>query len=94
MIEVQINPEPSKSEEKEEKTLIKQEQKASIAAKIASACFSFMKIAFSKGDANTVWYKKGLYYVAGVILGVTVYALSNHGVEIIDWLTNIVTNLF
>lgn len=84
----------SENTTKEEKELLKQEDKINIAKKIVSACMSFMKIAFSKGDTNTVWYKKGLYYVAGIILALIVYAFSNYGIEIIDWATNIIMNLF
>ena len=78
----------------EEKELLKQEDKINIAKKVVSACLSFMKVAFSKGDANTVWYKKGLYYIGGIILAAIVYAFSNYGVEIIDWATGIISSLF
>jgi hypothetical protein len=53
-----------------------------------------MKVAFSKGDENTVWYKKGFYYAAACTLAGVVYAFTYHGIEIIDWVTTFLSNLF
>jgi hypothetical protein len=50
--------------------------------------------AFAKGDADTVWYKKGLYYTAAVILAAVVYVFTYHGVEVIDWVTTLISGLF
>jgi hypothetical protein len=72
----------------------KEEHKANIVKKVISCLTAVMKAAFSKGDENTVWYKKGLYYTAAIILGGAVYAFTYYGIEIIDWLTTFVTGLF
>lgn len=72
----------------------KEERKAGAIKKIIEVATTVMKAAFSKGDANTVWYKKGLYYTAAGILAVIVYAFTYHGVEILDWLTALVSGLF
>lgn len=76
------------------KPVTKEEQKLNIIKKIISCATSVMKAAFSKGDADTVWYKKGLYYTAACILAVIIYAFTYHGVEIIDWLTAFISSLF
>ena len=76
------------------KPVTKEEHKANLVKKIIACATSVMKAAFSKGDADTVWYKKGLYYTAAGILAVIVYAFTYHGVEIIDWLTALVSSLF
>lgn len=75
-------------------TVTKEEHKANIVKKIIKCAISVMKLAFSKGDANTVWYKKGLYYAVASILAGIVYAFTYHGIEIIDWATTFVSNLF
>jgi hypothetical protein len=78
----------------EEQPVSKEQHKINIAKKIVSCVTAVMKAAFSKGDADTVWYKKGLYYAVAGILAAVVYAFTYHGVEIIDWLTALVTGLF
>ena len=80
--------------ETDSKPVVSEEQKANIIKKIIECVTAVMKAAFSKGDADTVWYKKGLYYTAAGILAVIIYLFTYHGVEIIDWLTTLVTNLF
>lgn len=72
----------------------KEEYKANIIKKVISCLTAVMKAAFSKGEENTVWYKKGLYYTAAIILGVAVYAFTYYGIEIIDWVTTFLTGLF
>lgn len=72
----------------------KEEQKLNIINKIIACATSVMKAAFSKGDADTVWYKKGLYYTAACALAGVVYAFTYHGVEIIDWVTALLSSLF
>lgn len=78
----------------DEQTVSKEQHKANAIKKIIEVATTVMKAAFSKGDADTVWYKKGLYYTAAGILAVIVYAFTYHGVEIIDWLTALVTSMF
>lgn len=78
----------------DEQQLTKEEKKANAVKKIIETITKVMKLAFSKGDADTKWYKKGLYYTAAVILAGLVYVFSAHGIEIIDWLTALVTGLF
>lgn len=78
----------------DKKEILKPEDKAKISKKIIAAALSLMKVAFSKGDADTVWYKKGIYYAGAAVLGVIAYAFSSYGIEIIDWVTNLVTNMF
>lgn len=72
----------------------KEEYKANIIKKVISCLTAVMKAAFSKGEENTVWYKKGLYYTAAIILGGAVYAFTYYGIEIIDWVTTFLTGLF
>lgn len=74
--------------------LIKQEKKANAAKKIAEVIAIFMNKAVLCGNKNTVWYKKWLFYIAAIVLFVLTYIMSNHGVEIIDWLTALVQGLF
>lgn len=78
----------------EKKDLLKHEDKINLVKKIISAASSLMQVAFSKGDANTVWYKKGIYYTGAAILGIIAYSFSSYGIEIVDWVTNLVMNLF
>ena len=80
--------------DKQEKITLKEEHKATLIKKIISCATAVMKAAFSKGDADTVWYKKGLYYTAAAILGGVVYAFTDYGTEIIDWVTALLSNLF
>lgn len=76
------------------KPVLKDEQKQAIIKQIINAAAHFMKAAFTKGDADTVWYKRGLYYTAAGILGLIVYAFTYYGIEIIDWATVLISNLF
>ncbi|MBR4891096.1 MAG: hypothetical protein IKU15_07410 [Clostridia bacterium] len=78
----------------DEQQLTKEEKKANAVKKIVEFITKVMKTAVSRGDAGTVWYKKGLYYTAAVILFVLTYVVANHGVEMIDWLTALVQGLF
>lgn len=78
----------------QEKIVLKEEHKASLIKKIISCATEIMKAAFSKGDADTVWYKKGFYYTAAILLGGIVYAFTYYGIEIIDWATALLNNLF
>ena len=78
----------------DEQQLTKEEKKANAVKKIVEFIAKVMKLAVSRGDADTVWYKKGLYYTAAVVLFVLTYVVSNHGVEMIDWLTTLVQGLF
>lgn len=84
----------TKTEVTDATPVTKDEHKANIIKKIISCATSVMKAAFSKGDENTVWYKKGLYYTAACALAGVVYAFTYHGVEIIDWVTTFLSNLF
>lgn len=78
----------------EEKAALKEEHKATIINKIISCATEIMKIAFSKGEGNTVWYKKGLYYILAGVLGIVVYLFTYHGPAIIDYVTMLISNLF
>lgn len=78
----------------DEQQLTKEQKKANAVKKIVEFITKVMKTAVSRGDANTVWYKKGLYYTGAVILFVLTYVVANHGVEMIDWLTALVQGLF
>lgn len=78
----------------DEQQLTKEQTKANAVKKIVEFIKKVMAIAVSRGDADTKWYKKGLYYTAAVILFVLTYIITNHGVEIIDWLTTLVHGLF
>lgn len=80
--------------DKQDKITLKEEHKETLIKKIISCATAVMKAAFSKGDADTVWYKKGLYYTAAAILGGVVYAFTYYGTEIIDWATTLISNLF
>ena len=82
------------SKDKQEKLVLKEEHKTTLINKIISCATSVMKAAFSKGDADTVWYKKGLYYTAAGILGVIVYIFTYHGTEVIDAITTFLSGLF
>ena len=82
------------SKDKQEKLVLKEEHKTTLINKIISCATAVMKAAFSKGDADTVWYKKGLYYTAAIILAGIVYLFTYHGVEVIDWLTALISGLF
>lgn len=84
----------TKTEVTDTAPVIKDEHKANIVKKIISCATSVMKVAFSKGDENTVWYKKGLYYTGACVLAGVVYAFTYHGIEIIDWVTAFLSNLF
>jgi TctA family transporter len=77
-----------------EQPVCKEQHKLNIIKKIIACATSVMKAAFSKGDADTVWYKKGLYYTAAIILAGIVYLFTYHGVEVIDWLTALISGLF
>lgn len=77
-----------------EQSVAKEEHKANLVKKIIECATSVMKAAFAKGDADTVWYKKGLYYTAAVILAAVVYVFTYHGVEVIDWVTTLISGLF
>lgn len=81
-------------EQVKETEVTKDEHKANIVKKIIACATSVMKAAFSKGDANTVWYKKGLYYTAACALAGVVYAFTYHGTEIIDWVSAFLSSLF
>lgn len=70
------------------------ERKANIVKKIIEYATVAMKAAFSKGEADTVWYKKGLYYTGAVILGAIVYAFTYYGIEILDWVQVLLNSLF
>lgn len=85
--------EPIKTQS-DEQTITKEEHKANLVKKLVECLTSVMKATFSKGDANTVWYKKGLYYVAAGLLATIVYAFTYHGIEIIDWVTTFISGLF
>lgn len=76
------------------KPVIKEEHKINIIKKIISCATAVMKVAFSKGDENTVWYKKGLYYLGAAACAGIVYAFTYYGIEIIDWVTMFLSNLF
>ena len=78
----------------DEQQLTKEQKKANAVKKIVEFITKVMKTAVSRGDANTVWYKKGLYYTGAVVLFVLTYIVANHGVEMIDWLTALVQGLF
>ena len=78
----------------QEKLALKEEHKATLIKKVISCATAVMKAAFSKGDADTVWYKKGLYYTAAGILAVIVYLFTYYGVEIIDMITAFLSGLF
>lgn len=82
------------SKDKQEKLVLKEEHKTSLINKIISCATAVMKAAFSKGDADTVWYKKGLYYTAAGILAVIVYTFTYHGIEVIDAITTFLSGLF
>lgn len=82
------------SNDKQEKLVLKEEHKTSLINKIISCATAVMKAAFSKGDADTVWYKKGLYYTAAGILAVIVYTFTYHGIEVIDAITTFLSGLF
>lgn len=77
-----------------EQSVSKEQHKINIVKKIISCATAVMKAAFSKGDADTVWYKKGLYYTAAGILAAIVYVFTYHGVEVIDWVTELIKGLF
>lgn len=85
--------EPIKTQS-DEQTITKEEHKANLVKKLVECLTSVMKATFSKGDADTVWYKKGLYYVAAGLLAAIVYAFTYHGIEIIDWVTTFISGLF
>lgn len=74
--------------------LTKEDKKAGAVKTIIETITKVMKAALSKGDADTKWYKKGLYYTAAVIAAALVYAFSTYGIEIIDWATALVQGLF
>ena len=78
----------------DEQTLTKEQRKVNAVKKIVEFIKKVMTIAVSRGDADTKWYKKGFYYTTAVILFVLTYIITNHGVEIIDWLTALVHGLF
>ena len=78
----------------DEQQLTKEQKKANAVKKIVEFIKKVMAIAVSRGDADTKWYKKGLYYTGAVILFVLTYVVANHGVEMIDWLTSLVQGLF
>jgi hypothetical protein len=82
------------SKDKQEKLVLKEEHKTTLINKIISCATAVMKAAFSKGDADTVWYKKGLYYTAAGILAVIVYTFTYHGIEVIDAITTFLSGLF
>lgn len=71
-----------------------EKKKANAIATVITFLTNVMKAAFSKGDANTVWYKKGIYYTGAIILAGLVYAFSMYGVEILDWCTELVKSIF
>lgn len=73
---------------------LKEEQKATIIKKIVSCASAVMAAAFSKGDENTVWYKKGLYYTSAAVLAGVIYAFTYYGTEIIDWSLEMINNMF
>ena len=77
-----------------EQSVSKEQHKINIVKKIISCATAVMKAAFSKGDADTVWYKKGLYYAVAGILAAIVYVFTYHGVEVIDWITELIKGLF
>ena len=85
--------EPNKTQS-DEQTITKEEHKANLVKKLVECLTSVMKAAFSKGDADTVWYKKGLYYIAAGLMAAVVYIFTYHGIEIIDWVTTFVSGLF
>lgn len=85
--------EPIKTQS-DEQTTTKEEHKANLVKKLVECLTSVMKAAFSKGDADTVWYKKGLYYTAAGLMAAVVYIFTYHGIEIIDWITAFVSGLF
>lgn len=78
----------------DEQQLTKEQKKANAVKKIVEFIKKIMAIAVSRGDADTKWYKKGLYYTAAVILFVLTYIVTTHGVEMIDWLTALVQSMF
>lgn len=84
----------TKSEVTDTTPVTKNEHKANIVKKIISCTTSVMKTLFTKGNENTVWYKKGLYYAVACVLAGIIYAFTYHGVEIIDWVTVFLSNLF
>lgn len=85
--------EPIKTQSDEQITT-KEEHKANLVKKLVECLTSVMKAAFSKGDADTVWYKKGLYYTAAGLMAAVVYIFTYHGIEIIDWVTAFLSSLF
>lgn len=78
----------------DEQQLTKEQKKANAVKKIVEFIKKIMVIAVSRGDADTKWYKKGLYYTAAVILFILTYVVATHGVEMIDWLTALVQSMF
>jgi hypothetical protein len=82
------------AEEQNKKPIVTDEQKKNMIKNIISFASEFMKKAFSKGNNDTVWYKKGAWYVITVVLGAVVYAFTFYGIEIIDWVTALLSNLF
>jgi hypothetical protein len=82
------------AEEQNKKPIVTDEQKKNMIKNIISFASEFMKKAFSKGNNDTVWYKKGAWYVITAVLGAVVYAFTFYGIEIIDWVTALLSNLF
>lgn len=78
----------------DEQELTKKEKKVNAVKKIVEFIKKIMAFAVSKGNADAVWYKKGLYYTGAVILFVLAYVMTTHGIEIIDWLTALVRSMF
>lgn len=71
-----------------------EEKKANAIAIVITFLTNAMKAAFSRGEADTVWYKKGIYYTGAIILAGLVYAFSMYGTEIFDWCTELVKSIF
>lgn len=86
--------EEEKIEQTEEKVPTTEEKKANAVQKIVEFITNIMKIVFSKGNADTVWYKKGIYYTLAIFLAGLVYAFTVYGVEILDWGAELIKSLF
>lgn len=89
-----MSEEPLKNIEAPDKQeLEKQQKKLNAVKKVVECIKKFMKFAILKGENDTIWYKKALYYIGAVILFILAYIVTTHGVEIIDWLTTLVQSI-